>query len=316
MTSKKKKGPSSKNPTDDINGGDFDYLSELKTRQLGIMKYPRGAIIGKGSFGKMHISKNESIDDVQVTKTIKGHFSQSDDEKKKYIANELKISEYLINKSIPGLVKIISIHPNRSRVVMRFGGIPLMDGLNYLIIDRAMVRHFLITMTQASLSLLECGLIHRDISLRNILVLVEEQKGPNNKLFNGVTMCLSDVGLCSFNVNGTRGFQRNTGNAESLVTWRTDIYHIGLCAKELMNKTVSSVINAKTKAEKIKKMFGPILEISNNMMSDDPLIRPDHHDVLKSLFFMDGDEEYNNFKMIPKKNSEIEIISEDELRND
>ena len=175
---------------------------------------------------------------------------------------------------------------------MEHCGFNIESVLDTMRIDRRIISQFLHDITIASKFLFTIGLIHRDISLRNICMMVNRQ-GPSVS----VRFTLIDIGLCSGNVDGTIGFKRGTNGIETNMTWMTDIYCIGLCAKLLMNRVVNPRLSKSSQKDLLFKTFSDLINLVDNMLDPIPTNRPDHKSIVKSIAY-EGIDVHTDFSTV------------------
>jgi len=268
-----------------------------------------GSKLEKGSYGQPYIARNlqgngkifnNVLDGCIIGKQITGTISVSQEERKMYIDQELKISQLLLGKKLQFVVEIIEVDLSKSKVYMKHAGMNMVDFLKFGIIDNNFVRNFIIQITMACYELYKQGLIHRDVSFRNICIDITLTANSTDPKFT-----LIDLGSCSFNTKGTGKIDRKTDCPEDLVTWKTDIYFIGLCAKKLMSKTVSPMMDINKRSESLQRTFEELINLTDNMMSEDPFHRPDHNDILKSLI-ANSDGNFSMFALSSPRGSKVD----------
>lgn len=252
-----------------------------------------GATYVRGSYGKIYRvsddGKEFNCKSFVIAKVVIGSDFDELPERKQYVENELKISKLLIGHGCGVLVNILKVDISRARIYMEYAGIPLMTFRKIFPIDPQIIHIFIHNLIVASKFLFNKGLVHRDISERNINVKFDWNDNKPKLLF-----ILCDLGSCSSNPNGTKGIKRSY-NGDSLITWKSDIKDVGRVAFSLMNWTISSYTDPTKIENTLRVKFGGLYNVCKNMINDDPNLRPDHDQILRDLSFGDCDIDMGKF---------------------
>jgi len=276
-----------------------DVFKKIETRIAAERNLKIGAQLDPGSNGEVYIAHNPSSkldfsfgEKYVVGKTIKGNFGDDNDKRKAYIDNELQISDFIMKNPIPGVVRVLHVNHYKHKIYMPHTGMCLIDFVKMSHVDKEFLTLILGQLTNACLELFKKGLIHRDISARNVTVDVKVQDAKVE-----MTFTLIDLGDCSFNPYGTRKISRKTSNPDDGYTWRTDIYYLGRLFYDLMCKTVGPAMRKEDKRTQLIEMFGDLYQLTLNMMDDDPKERPAHEEILKLLHVKTSDT-VKNYSMM------------------
>lgn len=243
-------------------------------------------VLEKGSYSEVYVasipgkinSKFPDCKEIIIAKKLTGCSLDTPEQRAEYVRIELAISQALLNHNCPNLVKIYSVDQEKKKVYLIYAGLPLISIIDLVPVDKMFVTIFIDHMIEAAFFLYKRNYIHRDISFRNITLLM-------NLTDNGVEakFTLIDVGLCSQHIDGTALAPRKTRAPDEQATWRTDIYYIGLCAKLIMSKIANPYHTEQANMTKIQSVFGSLVTLSDNMMSENPILRPNHMSIKKAM---------------------------------
>jgi len=282
------------------------FENDMRELLESVTKLSLGSLFEKGSYGEVFLLEQKrgrkfNWNNAVVCKKVEGYMFDSPEKRRDYIKAELEVSKSLLKHDCANLVKIIDVDFDNCLVFMEFAGYDIEQLINYTGVDLNILRMFLIQMTNAIHFLYKRKLIHRDVSLRNIKMNI------SNKV---ISFTLIDVGSCSKNIDGTTGVIRHS-RTDEIMTWRTDIYHVGLCAQQLMLKTVSPLKSQEDIQLAIEEEFGELTNLVDNMIQDDPNLRPDHSNILKCLMAPDqGVKNFSHLKLINKVQTQNHNISD------
>lgn len=261
-----------------------DLYQQYEKRIDKIRAMRPGTILGEGSYGRVFLVESENAPKYQcpslvVCKKVLGCVLDPEKERAKYVQNELKICEAIMQKPLRHIVKILKVTTNQ-RVVMEFGGLPLDEVLQFLPVSRDFVLVLLMSLTIATKQLLQIPLIHRDIAVRNILCKLNFSDDDRRRYLPEFVVC--DLGMCSRNVEGTQGFKRASASVEDLMTWKTDIFCVGRVCFQVMRQAVSPALAQDQIPAKMGQLFGSdLVNVCENLMLLDPKMRPDHEQIIK-----------------------------------
>jgi serine/threonine protein kinase len=252
----------------------LNNLSE-KFQKMGL-----GGELARGSYGI--VSKSSINGKECVRKHVKGSIFQLTTERKSYVEKELLISNLVCGVKFKHLTNVIKVDTEKNFVFMEYSGVPLQDFISKVSITTHILSSLITHLVLAAKELLSLGLIHRDISVRNVVVS-----------WNPVRFKLCDFGSCSQNPQGTININRKTDNPDEIYTWKTDIFFIGLLARNVMTKTLHPFVDPKLKKSLLSKEFGNYCHLVDNMTDKSPENRPDHDDIIKGISLIDVDESLN-----------------------
>lgn len=264
-----------------------------------------GGRLGKGSFAQVKLVKHKNSEKLLALKVIDLNTSPNYQQESKQIQRELKVHKSLVH---PNIVRYFH---NNSRVYDY-----MQEGRKYyLLMDYAAkgdlykflakkkklsekeTKHIIFQLSRALEYIHQRGIIHRDIKLENLL------------LDEGDRVQLCDFGWCTDKQDmhttfcGTYEYMAPELIRGDLYDRKVDIWSLGILTYEFLHgKSPFRAYNAKQITQNIKKgefKFDPSISYSARnfitaCLTQNPSLRPCAGDLLRSNFFDEIREHYQN----------------------